>query len=103
MDGAIADVVLSLPVHEVASSWSPREFAADTLPMLFEILLNMLETVEGGHLAWLFLLWRHVRPVAVTLVRLRLHFTCYARARLQLAALHAFLRRVLRSIEFAAI
>jgi hypothetical protein len=41
LDGTLADGVHSFSVDEVAGSWPPSELAVDTLPMLFEIRLDV--------------------------------------------------------------
>lgn len=49
--------VHSFPVDEVASAWAASEFAINAFPVLFEILLDVLESVESRHFIW-FLWWR---------------------------------------------
>lgn len=88
LNSTLAYGVHSLPVDEVACSWTTCKLTIYTFPVLFEIRLNMLEAVKSRHLTRFFRWWRlattlpsrlplrrHLRRVR----RLRLlNSTCFA-------------------------
>ena len=51
LDGGFTDGELPLSVHKVRGAWSPSKVAADALPVLFEIALDMLKPIKRGHFA----------------------------------------------------
>lgn len=55
LNGALTDCEHPLTVNEVTSTWSSGVFTVDTFPVLFEIWLNMLESIESWHLTWFLL------------------------------------------------
>ena len=57
LDGTFTDSIHSLSVDEITCAWTASKFTIDSLPMLFEIRLNMLEPVECRHFTRLFRRW----------------------------------------------
>ena len=55
LDGSLSNCEHPLAIDEVTSTWSSGILTVDTLPVLFEIWLNMLESIESRHLTWLLL------------------------------------------------
>ena len=100
LDGTLTDCVHSLPVYEITRSWTSCKFTIDSFPVLFEIRLNVLQSVKSRHLTRLFGWWCLAATLASRLSlcrhlgrmrRLRLLHT----TRLALAHYLSVLRRIL--------
>ena len=73
LNGAFTYCIHPLPVNKIACARSSSKFTIHSLPMLFEIRLNMFKSIEGRHLtrflwwlllaaalAWWLSLWRYL-------------------------------------------
>ena len=47
LNGTLTDCVHSLPVNEIARAWTSCKFTIDSFPVLFEIRLNVLQSVKS--------------------------------------------------------
>ena len=71
LNWTFTDCVHSFTVDKVTGAWSASELAADSLPVLFEVGLDVLESIQGWHFTRFLFWWLSCRSWLV----LRWHFT----------------------------
>lgn len=74
LNWTFTNCIHSFPVYKVACTWSSSKFTIHTLPMLFEIRLNVLKPIKSRHLTR-FLWWLLLTTSLIRCLSLRWHLT----------------------------